>query len=304
MRRAIGTHIDADACIGCGECVIVCPSDAIAMKDGVAVVVGAESLECDHCAAVCPEGAVTVDSVDESVTRLETVHDADGYVAPGEADTAALVRIMRSRRSCRNYLDRPVPRAVLEDLVKIGITAPSGTNSQLWTFTIVPDRRSVSRLAERVGAFYRRLNRLAENGMARAVSKVLFKDALGAYYRDYYETVREGLEEAARGGRERLFHGAPAAILVGSSPGASCPQEDALLATQNILLGAHAMGLGTCLIGFAVEAIRRDPRIGRAIGLDRGERIYAVIAVGYPDERYVRPCRRRRIAPRVFQVAD
>ena len=64
MRRAIQTHIDPDACIGCGECVAVCPSDAIAIEDGVARVVGDESLGCDHCAAVCPEEAGTVDSVD------------------------------------------------------------------------------------------------------------------------------------------------------------------------------------------------------------------------------------------------
>ena len=39
---------------------------------------------------------------------------------------------------------------------------------------------------------------------------------------------------------------------VATAPGASSPKEDALLASQNILLAAHAMGLGTCLIGFAV----------------------------------------------------
>ena len=58
---------------------------------------------------------------------------------------------------------------------------------------------------------------------------------------------------------DRLFHGAAAAILVTGRRQASCPAEDALLATQNILLAAHAMGLGSCLIGFAVEAMRRDP---------------------------------------------
>ncbi|MEZ4578721.1 MAG: nitroreductase family protein [Desulfobacterales bacterium] len=45
---------------------------------------------------------------------------------PGEPDV---------RRSCRNYKETPVPASVLEDLVRIGITAPSGTNSQMWTFT-------------------------------------------------------------------------------------------------------------------------------------------------------------------------
>jgi len=64
-------------------------------------------------------------------------------------------------------------------------------------------------------------------------------------------------------GRARARPAVPrdaAVIVVGSNRG-SCPAEDALLATQNILLGAHALGLGTCLIGFAVSAMQKDVRI-------------------------------------------
>jgi nitroreductase len=85
---------------------------------------------------------------------------------------------------------------------------------------------------------------------------------------------------------------------VGSEPGASCPAEDALLATQNILLAAHAMGLGTCLIGFAVEAIRRDAGLKALLQIPPGERVFSAIALGWPDEAYVRPAGRRRVQPR------
>ena len=53
-----------------------------------------------------------------------------------------------------------------------------------------------------------------------------------------------------------------------------------------LLLAAHAMGLGTCLIGFAVEAMNRDASIQEALGIPRKERVRAVVAVGHPDERY------------------
>ncbi|TVM29020.1 nitroreductase family protein, partial [Oceanidesulfovibrio marinus] len=64
-------------------------------------------------------------------------------------------------------------------------------------------------------------------------------------------------------GVDRLFRGAPAAILVGVSTGAGCQQEDCLRATQNMILGAHALGLGTCLIGYAVAAMKEAPGIAR-----------------------------------------
>jgi len=81
--------------------------------------------------------------------------------------------------------------------------------------------------------------------------------------------------------------------VVGSAPGASCPREDALLATQNMLLAAHAMGLGSCLIGYAVAAMQKAPAIKRALGMAKGEIAYAVIALGWPDEKWARPALRR-----------
>ena len=84
-------------------------------------------------------------------------------------------------------------------------------------------------------------------------------------------------------------------MLFRSRPGASCPGEDALLAAQNILLAAHTMGFGTCLVGFAVEAMRRDRSIRRALGIPDDEAVHAVIALGRPAVAYLRPAGRRPI---------
>jgi nitroreductase len=79
------------------------------------------------------------------------------------------------------------------------------------------------------------------------------------------------------------------------------PGEDALLATQNILLAAHSMGLGSCLIGYAVAAMKKDPSIQRSIGIPAEEEIHAVIALGYPDEVYQRVAGRKKVTPRYFE---
>jgi nitroreductase/Pyruvate/2-oxoacid:ferredoxin oxidoreductase delta subunit len=302
MDRPVSTVIDLERCIGCGLCVCVCPSQTLSLKGGKAVITGERSLGCDHCAAVCPKEAVKVTELEPEALRFATFQSDERWLPHGEFDTAQLVRLMRSRRSCRNYAERELDRSILEDLVKIGTTAPSGTNSQCWSFTILPDRPSVLALGKQIGAFFRRLNRLAERRWLCILLKWIGKGELDMYYREYYESVRRGLEDWEQSGRERLFHGAPAAILVGSRPGASCPAEDALLAAQNILLAAHSMGLGTCLIGFAVAAIRQAPRIRRFLGIPAREKVHAVIALGYPDVRYARQAGRRRVEPRIFRV--
>jgi nitroreductase len=271
------------------------------MQDGKAVVTGDRSLNCGHCAAVCPVGAVRVGTIDPDSLRFNHFKLEDRWLAHGDFDTGMLVRLMASRRSCRNFAERAVERSVLEDLVKIGALAPSGTNGQRWTFTVLPTRAAVMVLGNGLRDFFRRLNAMAARPLVRHGLNLIGKPQLAEYYRDYYETVQEGLRDWEENGCDRLFHGAQTAIVIGSRSGASCPAEDALLATGNILLAAHSMGLGTCLIGFAVSAMQNDPKLKTAIGIPAGEPVYAVIALGYPDETYERLTGRRQPEVRFFE---
>ncbi|MCP4686469.1 MAG: nitroreductase family protein, partial [Desulfobacterales bacterium] len=223
------------------------------------------------------------------------------WLPHGEFDAPGLVQLMQSRRSCRNYRPREVSRDLLEDLVKIGASAPSGTNSQRWSFTILPTRRAVMALGRRLHGFFKRLNRTAESAWLRKLLKLVGKGELDAYHRDHYPSVEEALAEWEKEEIDRLFHGATAAIVVGSRPGASCPMEDALLAAQNILLAAHALGLGSCLVGYAVAAMEKDANLKRFIGLEKDETVYAFIALGLPDETYARPAGRKKIPIRWFE---
>ena len=252
---------------------------------------------CGHCEAVCPVNAIRVKSLEHPFTLSFSAVD-DRWLPHGEYDTGQLVRLMRSRRSCRNYNDREVDRKLLEDLARIGTTAPSGTNSQLWTFTILASRQEVAGLGEEIAGFFERLNRMAEKSWFRLLNKYFGRDALGKYYRNYYETVRDGLQLWKQEEKDTLFHGATAVILVGGKKRASSPMEDGLLASQNIMLAAHSLGLGTCMIGFAVEAIKRDKKIRKLLNIPDDESIFAAIALGYPAEQYEKAAYRTKNIPR------
>jgi nitroreductase len=55
---------------------------------------------------------------------------------------------LRRRRSVRQFSDRPVARAVIEDCLRAAGTAPSGANMQPWTFVAVSDPAVKRRIRE------------------------------------------------------------------------------------------------------------------------------------------------------------
>lgn len=55
---------------------------------------------------------------------------------------------MNKRRSVREYLDKTVPREVIENIVMAAATAPSGAHKQPWTFCVVSDPKVKRRIRE------------------------------------------------------------------------------------------------------------------------------------------------------------
>jgi NAD-dependent dihydropyrimidine dehydrogenase PreA subunit len=52
--------IDTPACTGCGCCLTICGGDVFEINGGKAVAVNADKcLECGTCEVVCPAGAIT-----------------------------------------------------------------------------------------------------------------------------------------------------------------------------------------------------------------------------------------------------
>jgi nitroreductase len=65
----------------------------------------------------------------------------DPYVPAASAEEASrrFYEIVRRRRSVRMFSDRPVPRGVIENIIRAAGTAPSGANKQPWRFVAVQD---------------------------------------------------------------------------------------------------------------------------------------------------------------------
>lgn len=60
-KRITGTEfaIDSSSCNGCGECVRICPNDAVYFNhSGKAVIDQTKCTQCAECVAICPNNAI------------------------------------------------------------------------------------------------------------------------------------------------------------------------------------------------------------------------------------------------------
>jgi nitroreductase len=165
------------------------------------------------------------------------------------ADIHDLLALIRSRRSVRKFKDAPLPEGAEQHVLDAAIWAPSGGNAQPWHFVLVRDDEIKRKLC------------------AAALSQRFVEQA------PLVVVVCADLERAHKAYRDRGVQ-------------LYCLQDTAA-ATQNMLLAAHALGLGACWIGAF-----REKSVVEALALADHLRPVALVAIGVPDEEPRVPPRR------------
>ena len=283
--------IDKKKCTLCGRCVEICPKEVLYIKDKEVRLNENDCMLCSHCYCVCAFDAV---SFNEELKNLKfnTFRYKEKIYNSKEITPEQIVNIFRSRRSIRRFKTEEISDDTIRDLIEFAVTAPSGSNCQEWEFTVINGREKVWEFATRIRDFFVKINRFAASAAVRYLSVPFMGRTLLNYYRDHYETVKMAIAESEKG-RDLLFHGAPCLIIIHSPMDGSTPVEDGTYAAYNICMLSHYMDLGTCLIGFAVEALNRSPEIKEEIDIAASNRIHAVIAIGKPSVKFKRHSLRR-----------
>jgi len=168
-----------------------------------------------------------------------------------------VLETIRTRRSIGRVKQDPVSRETIEMLLEAAIWAPSHHNTQPWKFIVMTgDGRS----------------RLAE-GYARVAALSL---------NDLDDQERE---ERLQKERQKAYR-APVVIAAVCSPSddpRAVPAEElaaAQAAVQNLLLAAHALGLGAI---WRSGAPMFHPLMKETFGLSEQEQLVGFIYIGYPD---------------------
>lgn len=197
--------------------------------------------------------------------------------------------LIEERHGKRRYLDRPVPRRLLERVLAAAANAPSSRNLQPWRVTVLSGAAR-DELSRRLVDAYDRgeptrpdyLNSPPDGELPEEWARRAHDAGAGLFA---VKGVDRGDAEARRlHTRENyLFFGAPVEMILHLPPPQAPGSYLSLgLFLQNVMLALVAAGLGSCpqysVAGYA--AIVRD-----FLALPPGTVVVCGLAVGHPDPR-------------------
>ena len=191
-----------------------------------------------------------------------------------------------ARYSVRAFLDRPLDRAVIEEILGIARRSPSGGNLQPWHIDVLAGE-ALAELKARVRAS------LDSRPSGEGTEYPVYPPGLAEPWRSRRHRVGEQLYESIGIAREdrpaRLrqfarnydFFGAPVGLLFSIERGFGPPQWAHLgMFIQTVMLLAFERGLGAC----AQEAWAAvHETVGEFLQLPESRMLYCGMAVGWPD---------------------
>ncbi len=165
------------------------------------------------------------------------------------------LRIIKQRRSTRSFKDEQITEEELQAILEAGLYAPNA-GGQAWHFTAIQNRGLLDRL----------------NLAAKQAARQMDIEQLRALGND------EGFD---------CLYGAPALIIVSGNERSPVPLEaDCAAATQNMLLAAESLGLGSCWIFFVTLAFYspQGNALRKELQIPEGYKPFYAAVFGYRQE--------------------
>ncbi len=254
--------VDENLCIHCGSCIRACPGGLITKNDFPIPIENGWDLciDCGHCVAICPTGAMHQRSMSP-----EDCEEIDIHLIP---QWDRVRQYLKMRRSIRGYIQKPIEKEKVLQLLDVARYAPNGANRQVIRWVVVNDPAKVHRIAE----------------MTIDWMKIV-KEKAPALYEEANLEVFVGPWEA---GQDRISRGAPCVIIACAPKDERTAPPAAMIAIHQIQMAAPALGLGTTFTGSINTAGQSYPPLIEMLGLPEGTIPHATCVIGYPAERYLR----------------
>lgn len=179
-----------------------------------------------------------------------------------------IVECIESRRSIRKYSEKKVEADVIKELIRLGTMAPTSLAKEPWGFVVIQNKEEINEISETIKKF------ILEN-----FDKF-----------PYLIKMKEVLQKPDFS----LFNHAENLIAVYGDTESHSYVEDCTLATENIILAANSMDIGTCWIGFS-KFLFDNEDFKAKYNVPDNYKLVSTLTLGYMIERPSKPKRKEAI---------
>lgn len=273
-------NVVAEKCIRCGLCVEECPAHIFQPpQDGNPPALSRleACIRCGHCVCVCPEDAI--EQEDFPPERLISTSECEPAT-----DWESFYHLLQLRRSIRLFQKKPVPREVLEKILRAAELAPTATNQRKVCWTVVTDPKILEEIRFLTMDFLRTSCQKLQTLPAKILAR-LFPESEAGKNIHRVPMMRSLLEIAQK--RDVILYDAPAVLFAHYDRKVGrFANPDAQLAIQNATLACVSLGLGTFYTGFVTRAADSQPQIAKVLQLPENHLLAGGLTVGFPRVKY------------------
>lgn len=173
-----------------------------------------------------------------------------------------VIENIKKRRSIRKYLAEQINETELNEIIEAGIYAPSAHNEQPWHFTVIQNKELIDFIS-------------VKTKEAMANSEV------------------EWIAKMGKNEKLHIFYNAPTVIVISGRDEGFSPIVDCSAATENMMLAAESLNIGSCWNGLIKYFFQQEDQISK-LNIPEGYTPFYAVTFGYKQVTPTRALERKK----------
>ena len=270
-----------ERCNSCGICVKVCKDFSLVMQENKPVVSDHAlfgCMGCGQCMAVCPTNAISISGREispDDLIDLSEIKTKSSY--------ADLHHLMIGRRSIRDFRDKEIDDELIEKIIEAAATAPMGIPPSDVQLMVIKGKEKVREFSFDVIDYFSKVKWLFSDPWIwfwRLWGKEAYQ-----LMNSFVKPLMRFFPETKAKGENFLLYDAPLALYFSASS-YSDPADPYIPATY-AMLAAESLGLGSCMIGSVHPMIQHGAkRLKQKWNLPQKTPSGIIVVFGYPKYKF------------------
>ncbi len=277
----MNNYILHDLCKKCKLCIETCPINMIGIDSRGQVNFLPEReeicLQCGQCMAICPSDAIT---------NAKSYYKSKFTELPeNKVSYNLFVNFLSTRRSVRNFKNKAVDRECINKITNALKYVPYGAAPEKMKVTVVNNRDIIEKALPYTEKFLDDVVRWVDNPLMSAIIRhKKGQETFNTIKNHLYPMSK--LENYKLEYGDRITRGAPAMMIFHAHKGAEEHTHNALINATYIMLTIHSLGMGATMNGIIPAAINKVKAVRNIFEIPNEDEAVIAIIFGYPKYKY------------------